>query len=271
MLSKLLKHEFTATWRVPVALDALLIILGIMAHFVIKGIPLVKDSVGVYVILFSLIAIYYIGIIAANIIAQVYLVMRYYRNLYTSEGYLTFTLPVNTNHIINAKVINGYLWMMLSCICTFASLFIAAFGLVDAVDMPVYELREFANEMSALFGLNDPGFIIILLLTALVSPLSAILGLYSSVTVGQLWQKHKILGAVFCYVGIYIINQIGAQIAFLSSGYFRMLTDSGTDFDAAFSGFYGKILSSMTIFSLVMAVICYTGCILITKKKINLD
>ncbi len=271
MLSKLLKHEFTATWRVPVALDALLIVLGIMAHFVIKSIPLVEDSVGVYVILFSLIAIYYIGIIAANIIVQIFLVMRYYRNLYTSEGYLTFTLPVRTSHIINAKVINGYIWILLSGICTVASLFIAAIGLVDAADIPVYELREFATEIGTLFGINDPGFIVTLLLTVLISSLSAILGLYFSVTVGQLWQKHKILGAVLCYVGIYIINQIGAQISFLSSGYFRMLTGSGTDFDAAFSGLYGRILTSTTIFSLVMVVIYYTGCILITKKKINLD
>jgi hypothetical protein len=270
MLSKLLKHEFTATWKVPVALDALLIVLGIMAYFVITGIPMV-ESTGVYILLFALIGIYYIGIIAANIIMQVYIVMRYHKNLYTEEGYLTFTLPVTTNSIINAKVIVGYVWEILSLICTLGSLFIAASGVLNSVDVSSAELQEFANELMSIFGVTDPRFITAMILTVVISPLSSLLALYFSVTVGQLWQKHKILGAVFCYIGLYILNQIIGQVSLFSSGFYGLMGDAATEFDSIFSTIYASMLTTTAIVQGILAVVYYVACIMITKKKINLD
>ena len=272
MLSRLLKHEFIATWRVPVALDAVLIVLGIIAHFTIRSIPYMKDSIALSILLVSLIGIYYIGLIAANVITLVYLVMRYYRNLYSQEGYLTFTLPVTTQQIINAKVISGYLWELLDVICTFASLFIAGTGLVKAVDAGAAELQEFTGELISVFGLQSPRFIITAILTLLLSPLFAIMSIYVSVTVGQLWQKHKILGAVFCYIGIYILNQILAQISLFTSGFYNLMNmEYSEDFDATFGSIYSGMLTSSLLMQAVLAVIFYICCVLITKKKINLD
>ena len=142
MLGKLIKHEFDATWRVPVALEAVLIVLGIMGAITLGNIPSVDDSVGVSIIMFLLTAIYYVGIIAANIVTMVYLVMRYYRNLYTSQGYLTFTLPVRTDQIITAKVVTGWVWMLLCFICTILSVMIAAIGIISQIQIPVEDFQQ---------------------------------------------------------------------------------------------------------------------------------
>ena len=118
MLGKLLKHDFIAAWKVPVILDAALIVFGIMTAALIQAIPHMDSSLSMSLFTFSFFGSYYIGIIAANIVTLIFLVIRYYRNLYTAEGYLTFTLPVHTDLIVLSKVITGSVWMCLSYFST---------------------------------------------------------------------------------------------------------------------------------------------------------
>lgn len=273
MLSKLLKHEFMVTWKIPVLLDAVLIGLGLMSYVALRAVPHMEDSIGVLVLLFALIGIFYIGLIAASIILQIYLVLRYYRNLYTEEGYLTFTLPVSPDHILNAKLINGYIWELLSLICTLASLFIAAAGMLQAMAVNSAELQEFADEMMSIFGVDDPHFIISILLMGIISPLASTMSLYFCVTVGQLWQKHKILGAILCYIGIYVANQIMAQVAiFSSAGFFEFMDEEFSEgFDPGLGSLYAGMFTKITVFQLILSVAFYIACILINRKKVNLD
>lgn len=267
MLTKLVKHEFISTWKVPVALDATLLVLGLLAHIGIRTLPYIKDSIGFLVIMFLFAGVYYMGIIAANIVTMVFLVMRYYKNLYTAEGYLTFTLPVSTNSIINAKVITGYVWTLLCLISTGMSVLIALSGLLGMADIPYEELSEAADEFLSVFGAGSSAIIAIVLL-GLVSSLYNVLCLYVSVTVGQLWEKHKILGAVLSYVAIYVLNLIVSQIAMITSGFYNFMNDN---LDAVFSTMYTGMLHRTTIISGILAIVFYVACIMITKKKVNLD
>ncbi len=77
MLRKLIKHDFIATWKVPVSLDAALIVLGILTAVVISTIPHTTESLGMSIFMFSFVGLYYIGIIAANVVTIIYLVLRY--------------------------------------------------------------------------------------------------------------------------------------------------------------------------------------------------
>ena len=47
MLGKLVKHDFIATWKLPAALDVLVIALGIMTGLLIQLIPHVEGSMGI--------------------------------------------------------------------------------------------------------------------------------------------------------------------------------------------------------------------------------
>ena len=52
-----------------------------------------------------MVMLYIFGIIAIGIITIVVLVMRFYKNLFTSEGYLMHTLPVKASQHLNSKLI----------------------------------------------------------------------------------------------------------------------------------------------------------------------
>ena len=271
MLGKLLKHDFIATWKVPVALDAVLIALGILTALVIQTFPHVEDSFGMSLFMFSFIGVFYIGIIAANVVTLIYLVIRYYRNLYTAEGYLTFTLPVKTDMIVHSKVITGSVWLFLSYLCTFISILIAAIGFMVVTDVPLSEIGSALKEIYDVLGFAGSGFIPVIVITILITPIAGILCLYFSVSVGQLWQSHKILGSVLCIIGLYIINQILSQFAFIGSGFWQMMGASGADIDASFGYIYRNMMLIMCIITVLQAAVYYAVCLIINRYKINLD
>ncbi len=271
MLGKLLKHEFIATWKVPVALDAVLIVLGILTCVTVSTIPHVEDSVGMSLFLFSSVGLFYIGIIAANVVTLIYLVIRYYRNLYTSEGYLTFTLPVKTDMIVHSKVITGSVWMFLSYVCTFISLVLAGVGFFKSTGLSKEEFWTAFREMYDFLGLAESGFTAIIIALILITPIAGVLCMYFCISIGQLWQNHKVLGSVLCIVGLYIINQLLSQVAFLGSGFWQMMTSSASDIDATFGHIYRNMMLIMCIITTVQAAVYYAVCLIINRKKINLD
>ena len=271
MLGKLLKHDFIATWKVPVSLDAALILMGILSAVMVQTIPYFGESFGTSVFIFSFFGLYYIGIIAANIVILIYLVMRYYRNLYTSEGYLTFTLPVKTDMIVHSKVITGSVWLFLSYLCTFISIIIAGSGFIKTINVPKEELLTAFRKISSVMGFSDPGFWVILILMILITPVAGVLCMYFCVSVGQLWQNHKVLGAVLCIIGLHIFNQIVSQVAFFGSGFFTMMASSPEIIDAAFGHIYKNMLTILSIITLIQGIIYYIVCLIINRKKINLD
>ncbi len=271
MLGKLLKHDFTATWKVPVALDAVLIVLGILTAFTVQNIQHVNESFGMGLFMFSFIGMFYIGIIAANIITLIYLVIRYYRSLYTSEGYLTFTLPVKSDMIVHSKVITGAVWVFLSYICTFLALLIAGTGFFRAADIPMDKIREGFEEINKVMGFTDPGFIAIIVFAILITPIAGILCMYFSVSIGQLWQSHKILGSVLCIIALYIVNQFVSQFALLGSGFWQMMSSSPADIDMSFGHIYKNMMMIITVITALEGIVYYVVCLMINRKKVNLD
>ncbi len=271
MLGKLLKHEFTATWKVPVALDAVLIVLGIFTAIMVQSIQHVGESFGMTLFMFSFFGVFYIGIIAANIVTLIYLVIRYYKNLYTSEGYLTFTLPVKTDLLVHSKVITGSVWMFLSYLCTFIALGIAGVGFAKATNIPFNEIQRGFMELNEVFRVTDPGFIAVMLLTILITPIAGVLCMYFSVSVGQLWQNHKVLGAVLCIIALYIFNQFLTQFAFIGSGFWQMMSSSPNDIDASFGRIYRNMMLIVSMITMLEGVVYYVVCLIINRKKINLD
>ncbi len=51
-----------------------------------------------------------LGLTGAAILSMILIFIRYYKNLFTDEGYLTFTLPVSRKKIIGAKTLNAMIW-----------------------------------------------------------------------------------------------------------------------------------------------------------------
>ena len=80
---------------------------------------------------------YVLIVIAASVMTQVLMIQRYYKNLFTDEGYLTNVLPVSaTDHILSKMLVFGA-WSILNAL--FRSRFLRFFA--SAVRNPVFFFR----------------------------------------------------------------------------------------------------------------------------------
>jgi hypothetical protein len=53
----------------------------------------------------------YVALIGSVIYTVILVFMRFYKHLYTDEGYLTFTLPVKRGTVLLSKSVNAMIWM----------------------------------------------------------------------------------------------------------------------------------------------------------------
>ena len=147
MLGKLIKYENKALSKIISPLCIGVIIVSVFAAVMLKIDLSIKNWLGegnsvtttLQVATSVLFAFSVIAIASASFVALFLLMQRYYKNLFTDEGYLTFTLPVKTNQIIISKAIGAALWSVVSVICVAVAAFIiSVFGTgTDFINMSV--------------------------------------------------------------------------------------------------------------------------------------
>lgn len=277
MFLKLLKHEFAATWKVMVAVLSALVIIGFFGFLAVFGIERAVSGdraynlAGLTFSLFTLLAILIFSLATVYVISRIYLIIRYYRNLYTPEGYLTFTLPATAAEIISAKVLTGIIWSALVTLMILGDVWmmISAFA-VSSATLPS-EIASFPGEFAELFTFDEVNVLPLMIFSFFIQTAEGILLFYFSITLGQLWAKHKILGAVLSFFGISIAVRIFSSalqfIGGFSGGFFNILYLSSQDFART----YQTSLIGNLIFTLILGVFFYLGCIFITKRRVNLD
>ena len=105
MLKKCLKHEWKACWKNMALLNGAAIFMGALGGFgfLFSQLSELPDLL-IVLYLFAYILI----VIAASVMTQVLMIQRYYKNLFTDEGYLTNVLPVSaTDHILSKMLVFG--------------------------------------------------------------------------------------------------------------------------------------------------------------------
>lgn len=269
MLGKLLKHEFKTTSKMILPLYLALVVLTIFARITAQSMfsanETLTDSLGFGIFSGTTIVMYILGLFAVSIATFIYLVMRFYKNLFSAEGYLMHTLPVTSWQLLSSKLIVSFVWSLaetlliaFSIFCIFAndytfeviSDFFAAYG-------------GFGAFIDYSTGLSLGAFWTLMILFMIIGLLSGYLLPYVSICIGQLWQKHKTAGSFLTYFGITILLQIISSIysGFTMNGY----NESYTVF----------IPVSLYIVSLIFAVISSIVFFLLSgyimQKKINLD
>ena len=127
MLGKLLKYDIKALWKMmlPLILSALgvsvvgTIALRIMVEMSRSSVRMENPFSGLFIASLGMIVfVAVMGLIAFGVISTVFILYRYYKNLFTDEGYLTFTLPVTPHEILLSKTINGIIWSVVTTVVT---------------------------------------------------------------------------------------------------------------------------------------------------------
>jgi hypothetical protein len=261
MLSKLIKHEFRATFRLLIPLFIILFILSIVDRIVLS----LDIFHGVLEIIPILITFAFVISIATVIIATfILMIMRFYKNLTSDEGYLMFTLPVHTRQLIHSKFLVFFTWTIACILAVIAALLIAL-----ARPESISELWNSFKQV--LKGLNNAMegygtlFIVETIVLILVNIIYQILAIYTSIAIGQLFNGHRLIASFGAYICIYLAMQVIMTIfIFTVSLVFKN--------DISNPKIIAQLLFPfITLFNLVMICVYYFTTNYIFTKRLNLE
>ena len=186
---------------------------------------------------------------------------RFYRNLFSREGYLSWTLPVSGIEHLWAKIISGYLLSVIDVMVIFAGVLILVTGrnVTEAY-------RLIAPEMTEVLGMSLGTFALYIFISSLIGCISNVLMIYFSICAGQLFPGHRVL----CAIAVYFITSFVVQIiTFVIMTVFGLFDFSSTGTGAVADDILNMLIPN-TVFALILAVIQYAAAHYIMKKKINL-
>lgn len=264
MLGKLLKHEFIAMSRVLVPLHLFLILVTIIGK-VTLNLELVRYLPEL--LNFLLLLTYILVIIVVPITTSIFVVVRFYKNMYTDEGYLMWTLPAKPWEHLVAKGCVASLWLLLDIGLIFASLFMLLFTgqIGETLTDPVF-IEELNKAFGSQLGMSASGFFYQLVAACVIGCVSSCFMCYLSISIGQLFTKHRVLGAFLAYFVLYLILQVAEAAIMLTFGITLFSRDV-----VSFGDVYSNILLASSAFSLIFGVICFFATLYFMKKKVNLQ
>lgn len=262
MLKKLIKYDFKDSGRVIFP-----ILLGILALSVLGRILLeTKLYYAVPEALQFLSAGMFILILVVCCVgAPVYFAVNFYKHFYGKRGYLTHTLPTTSGQKIFSRVFTAYILELLIYLTCIVALFIIFYSdkVADAFNqyMPLID-----SQFETLIGMSLSAFFGATGALMLVSLITELLILLTCVSIGQLLKKHRVLGTIGTYLGIYFVNQ------FLST---LLLVAIGFDMTADISAFGDSYVYTTYLLSAGLSLL---ECVLfsflsrfIMEKKLNLN
>ncbi len=221
MFRKVLKHDVNAIFKIWAILTATVLVLSVVGGLCFRGLDAAtgQQSQMPFIPLYLLGIVLSIVSIAAYGVTTIALIMiRFYRNFFTDEGYLTFTLPVKRSTLFNSKLLCAIIFNTATAVVTAIGvtvlLAIAPGGelggsalsvLIDALSVPFQSIKAIMTDKLA-FWITV--YSIVFVLWVIVAFVHETLLLFCTVTFGSiLAKKHKILMSVAVYYGVQLLIQ----------------------------------------------------------------
>lgn len=272
MLKKIFKHEWHAVSPLLLAIHIIGLAVAVICRIGINRMGGVDSSDASVMAVFLLLAAV-IAIGCVMVFTYFYTGYRFYKCVFSQQGYLTNTLPVTADQLIWGKGFTGIIWLAITFLWAIAAFMILALSLHEAGEF----LRELPNVFDALFSPGAPGVIRTAVIYLLLTPFFMIIQLYASAAIGNLFTGHKLLAAAGTYLGLYFIQQIaGIVILCLFAPHFRTLNSGFTidDSDKAVRAIYDTVNCAFIIaliFSVLLAAVFYFLCRYVLNHRLNLE
>lgn len=205
MVKKLMKHELIALFRILVWIMAAVILLGILARIGFETTKFTGDNIkngfGIGAALSTglITFAWATGLMALFYVAVILSLVRFFRSLFTGEGYLTFSLPATPTQLLVAKFLSAL-------IATAACVAVAIISI--AIALPANAWNTLIERICDLWGIfgeylaSDPLIAIELVLMNLAALPSGLLYLYLIASIGQLFTKGRVGITVALYFGV---------------------------------------------------------------------
>ena len=278
MLAKLMKYEWKAIWRVFLIINAFTVfvtILGVITmNLIVTDNPaMMEDELSIVVVLIFM--LYYATIIGVSFAIIIYSGVRFYKNLYTDEGYLMHTLPVTNRQLIFSKLTIHSIAVIITQIlvlCSIGALLLPLFAVLleDPSISISYMWSEFVNLCQNELNISIPGFVLSCIGSTIIGVFSSVLMIYCAISLGQTFQKHKVMGSILCYVGIYFLQQTLTTILMMPQMLVSMRAD-GMSASFNFARYMNNIFLFSIVICLITGIIFYFITSYMMNKKLNLD
>lgn len=271
MLKKLFRYDFKALSRMLLPLTAATVGCGVIlcvSILILSGAPEEGIFSVLLPILFGSLTVFSaIAAVVLPVVGEFFILHRYYKNFFTDEGYLTFTLPATVEEHLHSKLLSGLLWSFLSSVAAIGALCIGI-GLPAVIhssgDGAILSILSLVFS-DFLEGSNEIYLLILTILTILISLISQLVLFYTAITLGSLFMsKHKIVGSVLFY---FVANAAISIVSSIFSTIFTVI--SALSQNVAFVTMMS--LASAIVINIAVAVIGYFIILSMLKNRLNLE
>ncbi len=260
MLGKLLKYEFKATSRYFIPLMIAVLIMTPITKLIVN-IDLFNGMLAAIPVTF--ITGYVIILFAVAVVTMVVIVIRFYQNMVTSQGYLMHTLPVSASQHIISKMLVAVAWTIISTLIIVLSL-LAFFFFPDHMDLLKEGWGKFVYLFRKEVGVKEGILLIQFAVTGIISLFHNVLFIYVSIAIGQIISKHRILGGIVTAFVLNIATQFLSMLIIIPIGIM------GADVNNP-NIIIDWVMPSSIILTLVLTIIFFVVTNYILKRKLNLE
>lgn len=270
MLGKLLKYEFKASYKLMFIAHAFILLISLL----IGGSLLFQSnraggfdnwSLTNYGILSIYIVLFYIALVAISVFGtQIYVAVRFYKNFFTDEGYLMFTLPTSPTQLLHSKIITGLAWSLFNVVIVVISAAIIYIPFITKV-------LVIGDTIQNILSTVEPAYVFTYIGVTILGLIATLLQVYGCICIGQLFHKNRLLAAIITYLGTNFCMQIVSVVTLLvtntSSTFLYSVNTTAGSFSSTSD--LGSLIPSIVV-SLLTIGIFYGTSHYIMNKKLNL-
>ncbi len=220
MLKKLLSYDFKAIfkyWWIGALTTLALSGVGAGCGSILETEKELPTSVTIFATIGMVLVV--LGIFAFIIFAELLVYVRFYKHLFTDEGYLTFTLPVKRHQILSSKLISGFicgLSTILVAVTEGAIILLTTFHkdifIEGWYDKLINSIKEIIAEDGILYLTT---FLLEIIVFALLVITLGILFTYLCITfAGAISKKSKLASAILVYYAATSVSSVFVYLFF---------------------------------------------------------
>ena len=281
MLRKLIKYDKRALRKISLSMFLVALVAGLLSGLCLRF----QDKASEYLVLDLLISLVNLisifAIAVSMLVVIVFVALRFYRNFYTDEGYLTFTLPVRRTQLMFSKAYVGFSAIVKQLIAIIGGVAIifalvwdkatdesAATSLAEILIIGIRELWTADPKMFVIYAVEIFAGILAYLLFDLML-------IYLCISLASVIVKKARIAvaiAIFYFANSFVIGGIELAVILLtvsaSEGFFLLIENVPLPEQEAVLVLF---ILALILFLLIESFICYMINLTVTERKLNLE
>ncbi len=263
MLGKLIKYDLKASARILILIHLLYLVLCISIRlFFINRLDFNLPANVLFTPVLICAVMVFLLIFVLWFSTWLILAFRFYRNLFSGEGYLSWTLPASALEHLWSKIISGYVFLAADTVIVSGGILILVTG-----ENVVSSYQTIAADFTEQLGMPLTTFALYMFVLMLASCLPTVIQTYFYIAAGQLFPGHRVL----CSVAIYFITGFVLQFfTLVLMAAFHLMPGYGNTGPDTMGNYIAGTSMLGGVITLVTAFIAYAATHYIMTKKINL-